>query len=121
MPLANDLIMSGRSIGFLDTLNVKIHLLFRFYKLSKIWQSLVPILATRALVVPLANDTIMSGRLRQSFRHLKHQNLSTGDDFFHNNSIILLVQFLAIKKALVQLTNDPILSRRLMVSFLCPC
>ena len=33
-------------------------------------------MATRGLVVPAANDFIMLGRLKWSFRHLKHKNLS---------------------------------------------
>ena len=46
---------------------------------------LVPFLATREAVAPLANDLIMSGTSIQSFRHLKHQNMSTGDDFIPSN------------------------------------
>ena len=34
----------------------------------------------------------------QSFRHLKLQYLSTGDDFIDNNGIIFLVPFLATKE-----------------------
>ena len=37
---------------------------------------LVPFLAARRALVPLANDPIMSGTLIQSSRHLEHQNLS---------------------------------------------
>ena len=37
---------------------------------------LVPFLATRRALVPLANDPIKSGTLIWSFRHLEHQNLS---------------------------------------------
>ena len=81
------------------------------------WQSSVPILATRELVAPLANNTIILGRSIYLFRHLKYQNLSTGDDFIHNNGMILWVEFLAIKKALVQLANDPILWERLILLF----
>ena len=61
-------------------------------------------------VVPLANDSIMSGTSIQSFRHLKHQNLSTGDDFIYSSGIIFLVPFLAIREAVALLANDPIMS-----------
>ena len=54
---------------------------------------------------------------RRSFRHLKHQNLSTGDDFIYSSRIIFLVPFLAIRKAVVLLANDPIMSGRLIWSF----
>merc|ERR1712112_638794 len=37
---------------------------------------LVPFLATREAVAPLANDLIMSGTSIRSFRHLEHQNQS---------------------------------------------
>ena len=43
-------------------------------------KSLVPILATRELVAPLANDPIMSGRLKWSFIHLEHQKPSIISD-----------------------------------------
>ena len=68
-------------------------------------------------MAPLANDTIMLGTSIWSFRHLKHQNPSTGDDFIHRSGIIFLVQFLATKKALALLANEPILSDRLIQSF----
>ena len=71
--------------------------------------SLVPILATMEALVPLANNPIMLGRLLQSFRHLKHQNLSTGDDFIHSNGIILLVPFLATTEVVALLANDLIM------------
>ena len=58
----------------------------------------------------LANDLIMSCTLIQSFRHLKHQNLSTGDDFINSSGIIFLVPFLATKETLVPHANDPIMS-----------
>ena len=70
---------------------------------------LVPFLATREAVPPLAKDLIMLGTLIQLFRHLKHQNLSTGDDFFYGSGIIFLVPFLATKETLTPLTNDPIM------------
>ena len=41
----------------------------------------------------------MSGRSIWSFRHLKHLNLSTGDDFIHSSRIIFLVPFLATREA----------------------
>ena len=62
----------------------------------------------------LANDPIMLGKLIQSFRHLKHQNLSTGDDFIYSSGIIFLVPFLATREAVVLLTNDPIMSGTLI-------
>ena len=65
--------------------------------------SLVPILATRELVAPIENSFIISGRSIWLFRHLKHQNQSTGDDFICSCGIILLVSFLATKEAVVPL------------------
>ena len=50
-------------------------------------RSLVSILVTMEALVPIANDPIISGRLIRLFRHLKHQNLSTCDDFFHISGI----------------------------------
>ena len=47
--------------------------------------SLDPFLAAKKAVGPLTNDPIMLGRLIWSFRHLKHQNLSTGDDSINNS------------------------------------
>ena len=44
---------------------------------------LVPFLAPREAAAPLAKDLIISGTLIWSFRHLKHQNLSAGDDFIY--------------------------------------
>ena len=78
---------------------------------------LVPFLATREAVAPLANDPMMSGTLIRSFRHLKHQNLSTGDDFIHSSGIILLVPFFATWEAVVPLVNDPIMSVTLILLF----
>ena len=60
--------------GPLDTLNIKI-------RLQMAEKFLVPFLATREVVAPLAKDLIMSGTSIWSFRHLKHQNLLTSDDF----------------------------------------
>ena len=57
----------------------------------------------------LANDPIMLGKLIQSFRHLKHQNLSTGDDFIYSSGIIFLVPFLATKGALVPIASTPMI------------
>ena len=39
-----------------------------------------PFLATSEAVAPLSNDPIMSGKLRESFRHLEQQNLSIFSD-----------------------------------------
>ena len=69
-------------------------------------------------VAPLANDCIMSSTSIRSFRHLKHQNLSTGDDFIHQGSIAtarshirgVVVPFLATREVVAPLTNDPIMS-----------
>ena len=65
----------------------------------------------------LANDPIMLGKLIQSFRHLKHQNLSTGDDFIYSSGIIFLVPFLATKEALAPLNNVPFMLGRFIWSF----
>ena len=59
--------------------------------------------------MPLANDSIMSGTLIRLFRHLKHQNVSTGDDFIYNCEMILLAPFLATREVMGLLTNDPIM------------
>ena len=56
---------------------------------------------------PLANDPMISGRSILSFRHLKHQNMSTGDDFIYSSGIIFLVPFLASMEAVALLANDP--------------
>ena len=56
----------------------------------------------------LANDPIMLGKLIQSFRHLKHQNLSTGDDFIYSSGFI--VPLLATMEVVVLLANDLIMS-----------
>ena len=47
---------------------------------------------------------------RQSFKHLRHQNLSINDDFMHNSGLFFIVPFFAARKALVPLANDPIMS-----------
>ena len=46
---------------------------------------------------------------RQSFRHLKNQNLSTDDDFIYSSGISLLVPFLATRVAVTLLANDQIM------------
>ena len=61
-------------------------------------KSLAPILATRELVALLVNDPIMSGRSIRSSKHLKHQNLSTCDDFMDDSGIIFLVLFLGYQR-----------------------
>ena len=68
-------------------------------------------------MAPLSNDPIMSGTSIRSFRHLKHQNPSTGDDFIHSSGIFFLVQFLATMEAVAPLANDPIMSGRSIRSF----
>ena len=72
---------------------------------------LVPFLATKETLAPLANDPIMLGTSIPLFRHLKHQNLSTGDVFIYSSGNFL-VPFLATKAVLVPLTNDDIMSER---------
>ena len=47
----------------------------------------VPFLSTREAMVLLAKDLMISGTSIQSFRHLKHQNMSTSDDFIHSSGI----------------------------------
>ena len=69
------------------------------------------------LVVPLANNLIMLKRSLWSCRHLKHQVLSAGDDFFQSSGIIFLLQFLAIRGAVAPLANDPIILWRLTQLF----
>ena len=50
----------GDQYGHLDTMNVKIHPLFQDMSTEQaVVKSLVPILATRELVAPLASDPIM--------------------------------------------------------------
>ena len=59
----------------------------------------------------------MSSTSIQSFRHLKHQNLSTGDDFIYSSVIIFLVPFLATREAVALLAKDPIMSGTSILSF----
>ena len=54
-------------------------------------------------MAPLANDLILSGTSIRSFRHLKHQNLSTRDDFIYSSGIFFLVLFLATREAVALL------------------
>ena len=68
-------------------------------------------------MAPLANDLIMSSTSIQSFRHLKHQNLSTGDDFIYSSVIFFVVPFLTTREALGILSNDPIMSGTSIWSF----
>ena len=51
----------------------------------------------------------LSGTLIGLFRHLKHQNLSTGDDFIHSSRIIRLVPFFATMEVVALLVNDLIM------------
>ena len=84
--------------GCLDTFNINICPLFQILKTKQdVARSLVPILATRELVAPLATNPIMSERLILLLRHLKHQNMSTSDDFIDSSGKIFLVQFFATK------------------------
>ena len=68
-------------------------------------------------MAPYANDPIMLDTSIWLFRHLKHQNLFTGDDFIYSRGIIFFVLFLATKEALALLINDPIMSGRSIWSF----
>ena len=84
---------------------------------------LVQIFTTRGVVEPPGNDPITSGTLIWSFRHLelqnqfiighliavfkhlKHQNLLTGDDFISSSGLILLVQFLVTTEVVTLFAN----------------
>ena len=61
-------------------------------------------------MVPLTNDPVISGKSIQSFTHLKHQNLSTSDDFIHSSDF--LVPSLGTGETVAPLANDPIMSVR---------
>ena len=67
-------------------------------------------LATREAVALLTNDLLMLGTSIRSFRHLKHQNLSTGDDSICSSGIFFLVSLLATREAVALLANDLIMS-----------
>ena len=45
-------------------------------------------------------------------RYLRHQNLSTSDDFIHSSGIMFLVIFLGTREAVPPIKNDPIISGR---------
>ena len=67
----------GDEYGCIDTLNIKMGPLFHILKTEQdVKRSIVPALATREAMTPLANDPTMLVRLIRSFRNLKHQNLS---------------------------------------------
>ena len=68
------------------------------------------ILASRELVAQLLNNSFMFGRSIWSFRYLKHQNLSTGDDFIYSSEIILLVPLLATREVVAPLLNYAVIS-----------
>ena len=64
----------GDQYGHLDTLNIKIHPLFQILLTEQdVERSLVPILATKKALAPLANDPIMSG---SSIQLKNHQDAS---------------------------------------------
>ena len=65
----------------------------------------------------LENDSIILGGLIGLFRHLKHKNLSTGDDFINSSGLIFLVPILANKETLALLAPGPIIWRRSLWSF----
>ena len=69
-----------------------------------------------AVVEPLKNDSILSGRSIRSFRHLELQNPSTGFDFIHIFAFLcekfFLVPFLTTMEVVAPLENDPILPGR---------
>ena len=67
--------------------------------------------------MPLANNAIISDTSIWLFRHLKHQNLSTGDDFIYSSGIICLVPFLGTREAVALHANDPIMSGTSIRSF----
>ena len=86
--LANDPIMMGRSIWTFTHLEHQNLSKFEPCSSSNGCDIfLISFLANKDLVAPLANYPIMSGRSIQWFKHLKHQNLSTGDDFIHSSGI----------------------------------
>ena len=68
-------------------------------------------------MAPLPNDPILSERSIRLFRHLKHQNLSIGDDFIYSSGIIFLVPFLFTREVVVLLANDLIMSDTSILSF----
>ena len=123
--LANNLIMSGRLIWSfrhlkhqnLPTGNEFIHQGSITMAKICIRGVVVPLLATREAVALLSNDHIMSERSIRSFRHLKHQNLSTSDDFIHRSGIFCLDLFSATKEVLALLANDLIMSGTSIWSF----
>ena len=67
--------------------------------------------------MPLENHPFMLGTLIKSFRHLKRQNLYTGDDYIYSSGIILLVSFLATREAVALLENHPIMLDTLIQMF----
>ena len=131
----------GDRYGHLDTSNTKICLVLILSTVVEIF--LVLFLATKEALAPLANDPIKSGRSIRSFRHLKLQNLSTGDDFIYSSGIIFqfhfwpprrhwrhlkmimqgrsirrsLVPIFATRELVAPLANDPIMQVRLILSF----
>ena len=64
----------------------------------------------------LANDPILLGRLILSFKHLKHQNLSTGNDFIHGSGIFFSFIFVH-QGAVALLANNLIMSGTSIRSF----
>ena len=60
-------------------------------------------------MAPLAKDLIMLGTSIRSFTHLKHQNMSTSDDFIYSSGIIFLVPFLSTREAVALLAKDLIM------------
>ena len=97
--------------GCLDILNVKIRPLVQILKTKQdVARSLVPILATRELVAPLANDHTILGKSIWSFEHkirLLFQIILTAQDVARS-----LVPILATKEALAPLANNPFISGR---------
>ena len=59
----------------------------------------------------------MSRRSIWLFRHLKHQNQSTGDDFKDSSGIIFLVPFFTTNEVLTPLADDSIVLGRSIWSF----
>ena len=66
---------------------------------------LVPFLATKEALAPLASDLIMLARLICSFRHLEHQNPSISSDFIGRNSWLLQICYVGVVGVVVVVRN----------------
>ena len=91
---------------------------FKSFSSTNGWDRfLVPFLATIKAVALLANDSILLGILIWLFNCLKHQNLSTGDDFIDISKIIFIGLFSATREDVAPLVNYPTMSGRLIWFF----